>query len=92
MITFTRKAKIALETLQPKDRKRVENAIRTVDRDPENSAGPRQVRKLNLPGNVYIARAGRMLQVIFELSDETAQILDIVRSDRLERFHQALAS
>lgn len=91
MIELTRKAKIALETLDAKDRKRIQRALETIDRFPEDESSRRNIHKLTLPGKIYVSRAGHEWRIIFELSVKAKLILDIVRYDRLERFHKALS-
>jgi hypothetical protein len=43
-----------------------------------------------MPGDLFLARAGESLRVIYEPTTGGARILDIVRHERLVEFHRAL--
>ncbi len=92
MVTYTRKALIAQDTLTPAEQSRVEATVRSLDQPGKNFGRSRTIKKLTLPGEVYIARAGESLRVIFEVTPEGSHILDIVRRERLVQFHRSLVA
>jgi hypothetical protein len=91
MISYTRKASIALDILTPRQRNKILAAIADLDRPLEEIAGSSHITKLNTPGNLYITRAGASLRIIFEVTDEGVRILDVVHREGLEEFHRSLA-
>jgi len=90
MITYTYEAKFALNTLSPQDQLRIREIETKLDCPLEELVASGFVKKMEMPGDLFLARAGDSLRVIFEPTTEGARILDIVRHERLVEFHRAL--
>lgn len=88
MVTISTQAMIALRSLLPKDKRRVEQQIQLLERFPENSAIHQKAKPLKSFSDLYIMKVTPQLRIIFKLSDEMIEILDVVTHDRLAKMYQ----
>jgi mRNA-degrading endonuclease RelE of RelBE toxin-antitoxin system len=85
-IELSRRAEVALERLQPRDRRRIVFAI---DRLAEAGLSSKDVSKLGAGarGEIYLIRAGRDLRIIVKKISGLLEVLDIVRHDKLRQVY-----
>lgn len=92
MVEISSQAQIAIRSLLPVDRKRVERQLAFLERFPEDEHIHSQVRKLSGDQkDLYIMRAGGTLRVIFRYDGDKVEILDVVTHERLKRMHEHAA-
>lgn len=85
-IQIARRAEVALERLQPQDRRRIASALE------ELAAGgmaSKDISKLGAgaKGEIYLIRAGRDLRIIIKRTEDAVEVLDIVRHDKLRQVY-----
>lgn len=91
MVHFSTQARIALRSLLPKDRTRVTEAARRLDRPPRSWADRADVKRLSETDgrDLYVLRAGPDLRVLFErTADEGVVVLDVFTQDRFTRLRE----
>ena len=90
-VTISKKAKIALDVLQPVDQKRVLKAISLLNEPVGELLSRGQVKKLAVPGKFFVIRATPKVRIIFSIVDEQVEVMDIVLADRLHRIFEPAA-
>jgi mRNA-degrading endonuclease RelE of RelBE toxin-antitoxin system len=87
-VIVSNRARIALDTLHPADQKRVRKVISLLGKPVGELLSRGQAYKLAMPGQFYVVRATHKVRIIFEITDEQIEIVDIVPADRLRRIFQ----
>lgn len=88
MTTVSTQAQIALHSLHPRDRERVQSYISLLDEFLKSKYVHQKVKRLNAYDDVYLMRVTPTLRIIFRSSDDSSEVVDIVTHDRLERMHR----
>lgn len=91
MITFSSQAEIALRSLLPSDRQRVDHFLPQLDGFSEQSSISHQVDCLKSEGleTLYMARVSPNFRIIFRQIREGVEIVDIFKQERLENLRKA---
>ena len=91
MITFSSQAEIALRSLLPRDRQRVDHFLPQLDGFSEQSLMSHQVDCLKSEGleTLYMARVSPNFRIIFRKISGEVEILDIFKKERLENLRKA---
>lgn len=89
-IEYSRRASIALNTLDHADRAEVQRAIELLYQSPDSPYVVRQVKEYTDLPDLYVMKVRGTLRIIFSYSGATLIILDIVRSDRLKKMYGGL--
>ena len=79
---FSERAIVAYERLSVTDRTRIDSAIQDIQSIGLRS---RSVLRQRGPHNIYLARAGARLRILFQYEDGVFTILDIVTQNQLGR-------
>lgn len=89
MVNISTQAQIAMRSLLPIDKERVEHLLARLKYFPSEDDIKQQSKKLtgNELDDLYIIRVTHDLRVIFRYSQDTVEILDIVTHARLEKIH-----
>ena len=86
MVEISPQAQIAIRSLLPVDRKRVERQLSFLERFPEDEHFSSKVRKLDGDQkDLYIMRASGTLRIIFRYDADKAEVLDVITHERLKR-------
>ncbi len=85
MITISTQAAIAIRSLLPQDRNRIEHQIKLLAHFPEDEFVQRHVQRLTPIKHTYLMRATPELRIIFKHENGGIEVLDIVASERLEK-------
>jgi hypothetical protein len=84
-VELTDRAKIALDHLQPLDKKGAERMILQLSDFPNGLTLRGKVHKATpINGDVFIARASQRFRIVFREEQQMLLILDIVHHDRLQ--------
>jgi mRNA-degrading endonuclease RelE of RelBE toxin-antitoxin system len=84
-------AQIAIRSLHPTDRVRIERAIDMLKGFPDPELPTGKVRKIAANSDLYIARASSNLRIIFRYDGGSVHIMDVLTKDRLRRMHELSA-
>ncbi|MEG3436158.1 hypothetical protein V0288_03420 [Pannus brasiliensis CCIBt3594] len=83
-IVFDNKARIALDTLQPEERKKVSDVIYSLVNFPDPSCLlDKNIAKLKNLNDYFMARAGNQYRVFFRYQEPEVIITDIIHRDTL---------
>lgn len=77
MATYTREAEISLNALLPVDRGRVEPLLKRLEMSPMELMKSGEARKLAIPGSYYTLRATPGLRIIFRVTNDAVEVLDV---------------
>jgi mRNA-degrading endonuclease RelE of RelBE toxin-antitoxin system len=89
MVRMSQKARIAMQSMVPEDRARIQRHIKRLERLPDGTPVIRNAKKIpGVSDPLYLFRASPRLRIIFRFDDDEAEVVDIVTRDRLERMHQ----
>ena len=79
---LARRAEVALERLQPRDRRCIQS---TLERVAQVGLSFKDVSKLGAGarGEIYLIRAGKDLRILIKKAGDELEVLDIVRHDKL---------
>jgi hypothetical protein len=85
-IQIARRAEVALERLQPQDRRRIASALEKLA---AGGMASKDISKLGAgaKGEIYLIRAGRDLRIIIKRTEDAVEVLDIVRHDKLRQVY-----
>lgn len=84
-VIVSKKAGIALDTLQPADQKRVLKTIDLLQGSIGELLKQGRVQKLLAPSKLFVIKATHKIRIIFSVTSEQVEVLDIVLADRLRR-------
>lgn len=86
-IELSRRAEVALERLQPRDRQSIESIL---ERMSQAGLSFKDVSKLGAGsrGEIYLIRAGRDQRFIVKKTGNKLEVLDIVRHDKLKHAYE----
>ncbi len=88
MLTISTQAAIAIRSLLPQDRNRIEHQINLLARFPDDEYVLRHVQRLTAIKATYLMRATSELRILFKHENGDTEILDVVSHKRLEKmFH-----
>lgn len=85
MVTISTPAQIALHSLQPQDRRQVEERIKQLERFPHDEYVRQQASPLAGYQDVYLVRVSPSLRLIFQTSAAGGEVVDIVTHERLQQ-------
>ena len=86
MVTISPQAEIAIRSLLPPDKKRVERQLAILDHFPDDA--PDNVKRLSGSDKLYIVRATGALRILFRRTGQTIEVMDVFTRDRLEQMHE----
>jgi hypothetical protein len=91
MITFSSQAEIALRSLLPSDRQRIDHFLPQLDGFSEQSSVNYRVKLLESEGleNLYMARVSPNFRIVFRQISEGVEIVDIFKEERLKNLKEA---
>ncbi|PPT10942.1 hypothetical protein CKA32_002829 [Geitlerinema sp. FC II] len=89
MVTISTSAQIALRSLLPGDRERVQHLLSMLDNFTRDESLRQEAKQLKGEGlnDLYIIRVDRDLRILFRYSKDDVEILDIMTHSRLEKIH-----
>lgn len=88
MVEISSQAQIAIRSLLPVDKKRIERQLSFLKHFPEDTSVTSKVRKLRSnKDDLYIMRASGSLRIIFRYDGDKVEVLDVVTHERLKRMH-----
>lgn len=89
MVEISSQAQIAIRSLLPVDRKRIERHLSFLKHFPEDTGVTSKVRKVRSDrDDLYIMRASGSLRIIFRYDEDKVEVLDVVTHERLKRMHE----
>ena len=89
MVRISQKARIAMQSMVPEDRARVQRHVKRLKRLPEDTRAIRDAKKIRgVSDPLYILRASDRFRIIFRFDGDKAEVVDIVTRDRLKRMHR----
>ncbi len=92
MMKVNPQAQIAIRSLLPIDKERVERHISLLERFPQDHYVRGKTKELKgAKDNLYIMRATANMRIIFRYAGGELEVVDIVTRDRLERMHDYAA-
>jgi hypothetical protein len=91
MITFSSQAEIALRSLLPSDRQRIDHFLPQLDGFSEQNSVNHHVKLLESEGleNLYMARVSPNFRIVFRQISEGVEIVDIFKQERFENLKKA---
>jgi hypothetical protein len=89
MVTLSTQAQIAIRSLLPLDRERIQHHISLLEQFPRDDYVRQKVRKLSGPDadDLYIMRATPTLRILFRHQGDSVEVVDIMTHERLQRMH-----
>ena len=90
MVTISTQAAIAIRSLLPQDKNRIEHQIKLLARFPDDDFVQRHVERLAPIKSAYLLRATPGLMLLFKHENGTTEVLDVVSHERLEKMFQSV--
>ncbi|SMF96207.1 hypothetical protein SAMN02949497_3597 [Methylomagnum ishizawai] len=85
MVTISPQAAIAIRSLLPQDRNRIEYQTHLLARFPDDEYILRHVQRLTGEKSTYLLRATPELRILFRYEQGETEVLDVVAHRRLEK-------
>lgn len=85
MVTISTQAKIAIRSLLPQDRSRIERQIALLEHFLDDQNIRQQASPLGPIKDSYLMRATPQLRLLFKCENGEIEILDVVSHERLEK-------
>lgn len=90
MVTISTQASIAIHSLLPQDRHRIEHQIKLLARFPDDDYVQRHVQRLTSLRNTYLMRATPELRILFKHEAGATEVLDVIVHGRLWKMFQSV--
>jgi mRNA-degrading endonuclease RelE of RelBE toxin-antitoxin system len=85
-VTFHRRATMALDAFSPQDRAKIADAVRLLEDTGNARALQSRTAKLSIPEPMYVMRATPTIRLIYSMTPNAIEILDVVKRATLNAF------